>query len=256
MAGPAPKTEKWTARENLHDYKEKADHLHLLVGGTVEVSDADKRPVLKQASGGGPKTLTVDLSIEPCSDPAVGSAVWKAANFDTIVEADQYHSVDVRWDGEVIASTPVINDIEHGELLDKQSEVQNEVAAKETGTGEASVVETVKRVAKVIEDIAEGVKKLKKAPKEVAKKAPPKKAPPKKEPPKKEPPKKKEPPPPKKKAPPKKKEPPKKKAPPPKKAPPKKTVKKSAKTAKPAAKKTAKKVVKKAMPKQKKMKRR
>ena len=226
MAGPAPKTEKWTARENLHDYKEKADHLHLLVGGTVEVSDADKRPVLKQASGGGPKTLTVDLSIEPCGDPAVGSAVWKAANFDTIVEADQYHSVDVRWDGEVIASTPVINDIEHGELLDKQSEVQNEVAAKETGTGETSVVETVKRVAKVIEDIAEGVKKLKKAPKEVAKKAPPKK------------------------------EPPKKKEPPPKKAPPKKTVKKSAKTAKPAAKKTAKKVVKKAMPKQKKMKRR
>ena len=112
MAGPAPKTEKWTAHENLHDYKEKADHLHLLVGGTVEVSDADKRPVLKQASGGGPKTLTLDLSIEPCSDPAVGCAVWKAANFDTIVEADQYDSVDVRWDGKVIASTPVINDID------------------------------------------------------------------------------------------------------------------------------------------------
>ena len=81
MAGPAPKTEKWTARENLHDYKEKADHLHLLVGGTVEVSDADKQPVLKQASGGGPKALTLDLSIEPCSDPAVSGAVWKAANF-------------------------------------------------------------------------------------------------------------------------------------------------------------------------------
>ena len=57
MAGPAPKTETWTAHENLHDYKEKADHLHLLVGGTVEVSDADKQPVLKQASGGGPKAL-------------------------------------------------------------------------------------------------------------------------------------------------------------------------------------------------------
>ena len=243
MAGPAPKTEKWTARENLHDYKEKADHLHLLVGGTVEVSDADKQPVLKQASGGGPKALTLDLSIEPCSDPAVSCAVWKAANFDTIVEADQYDSVDVRWDGKVIASTPVINDIEHGELLDKQSEAQDEVAAKETGTGAASVTETVKRVAKAIEDIAEGVggiaegfKKLTKAPKEVAKKAPPEK-----------------------------KEPPKKKEPSPKKkAPPKKTVKKSAKTAKPAAKKTAKKttkkttkkVVKKAMPKQKKTKRR
>ena len=236
MAGPAPKTEKWTARENLHDYKEKADHLHLLVGGTVEVSDADKQPVLKQASGGGPKALTLDLSIEPCSDPAVSCAVWKAANFDTIVEADQYDSVDVRWDGKVIASTPVINDMEHGELLDKQSEAQDEVAAKETGTGEASVIETVKRVAKAIEDIAEGVKKLTKAPKEVAKKAPPEK-----------------------------KEPPKKKEPSPKKkAPPKKTVKKSAKTAKPAAKKTAKKttkkttkkVVKKAMPKQKKTKRR
>jgi hypothetical protein len=240
MAGPAPKTEKWTALENLHDYKEKADHLHLLVGGTVEVSDADKQPVLKQASGGGPKALTLDLSIEPCSDPAVSCAVWKAANFDTIVEADQYDTVDVRWDGEVIASTPVISDIEHVELLGKQSEAQNEVAAKETGTGEASVMETVKRVAKAIEDIAEGFKNLTKAPKEVAKKAPPKKeAPPKKKaPPKKEAP-------PKKKAPPKKEAPPKKKAPPKKEAPPKKTVKKSAKTAKPAAKKTAKKTTKK-----------
>jgi hypothetical protein len=257
MAGPAPKTEKWTARENLHDYKEKADKLHLLVSGTVEVSDADKQPVLKQASGGEPKTLTLDLSIEQCSDPVVSSAVWKAANFDTIVEADRYESVDVCWDGKVIASTPVISDIEHGELLDKQSEAQNEVAAKVTGTGEASVKEVVTRVAEAIEELAGGVGKIseglgkifKKPPTKETKKAPPKKtAPPKKKPPTK-------PAPPKKPAPPEKKAPPPtKKAPPKKTAPAKKTVKKSTKTAKPAAKKPAKparKTARKAPPKTK-----
>ena len=189
MPGPAPKTEKWTARENLHDYKatdkdkDKADVLYLLVGGTVEVSDADKRPVLKLASGGGPKKLTLDLSIEPCSDPAVNCAVWKAAHFNTIVEADQYNSVDVRWDGKVIASTPVINDIEHSELLHKQANVQNKAVGKKSGSGsgggggKSPVKKAVKRVVKAVEDIAEGARKtLKKALKQVTKAAPKKKA--------------------------------------------------------------------------------
>lgn len=181
MAGPAPKTEKWTARENLHDYKDEPDHLHLFVGGTVEVSDADKRPVLKQASGAGPKKLTLDLSIEPCSDPAVNSAVWKATHFDTIVEADQYNSVDVRWDGKVIASTPVINDIEHHAALEKQAKVQNKAVAKKSGSGGGSgkspVKKAMKRVVKAVEDIAEGARKtLTKALKKVTKTAPKKKA--------------------------------------------------------------------------------
>ena len=179
MAGPAPKTEKWTARENLHAHKEKDDKLYLLVGGTVEVSDADKQPVLKLASGGGPKTLALDLGIEPCGDPATNCAVWKAAHFNTIVEVDQYNSVEVRWDGKVIASTPVINDVEHGELTDKQANVQNKTAGKKSGSGagKSPVKKAVKRVVKAVEEIAEGARKaVKKALKTVTRKAPKKKA--------------------------------------------------------------------------------
>ena len=44
MAGPAPNTKLWTARENRH----KESGLYLLVGGQVEVSDADKQPVLTE----------------------------------------------------------------------------------------------------------------------------------------------------------------------------------------------------------------
>jgi hypothetical protein len=158
MAGPAPKTEKWTARENLHDYKNKPDVLYLLVGGTVEVSDADEIPVLKLASGGRPKTLTLDLSIQPCSDPAIDTAVWKAANFSTAVEADQYNSVDVRWDGKVIASTPVINDLEHSKLLDKQAKVQNTVVKVKSQSPAKKAKKAVARVVKAVEDFAEGAK--------------------------------------------------------------------------------------------------
>ena len=49
MAGPAPKTEKWTARENKH----KPEGLHLLVNGNVEMGD-EKAPVLDRRRGQGP----------------------------------------------------------------------------------------------------------------------------------------------------------------------------------------------------------
>ena len=177
MAGPAPKTEKWTARENRY----QPDDLHLIVSGTVEVDDADKAPVLKLASGDAPDRLALDLEIEPCGDPAIDTPVWKAASFNTVVQVDQYHGVDIRWDGEVIASTPVINDLEHSELLEKQSNVQNRVAGRRTGAAKSPVKKAVKRVVAAVEDLAQGAKKvvkkvLKKAAKKTAKKAPKKAA--------------------------------------------------------------------------------
>jgi len=66
MAGPAPKTEKWTARENLH----QPEGLHLLVGGTVEVSASNLAPLLAGAEDDG-DVLVLDLTLVEGLDPVV-----------------------------------------------------------------------------------------------------------------------------------------------------------------------------------------
>jgi len=182
MAGPAPKTEKWTARENQHTEDGKPAGLHLLVGGVVEVQASDLAPQLTVSRTSVGDLLALDLTIGKCSDPLVEHngkpvAVWKAVSYHTVVTVDQINRVQIRWDGQQIAALPVINDIEHSQLLDKQAKLQNTVAAKKTGTGKSPVKKAVKRVVKAVEDLAEGAKKtLKKALKKVTKAAPKKKA--------------------------------------------------------------------------------
>src|SRR4051794_15750848 len=102
MAGPAPKTQDWTARENEH----KPSGLHLLVSGRIMV-DFDKIPLLTEAKGDG-KSLALDLTIEnqeamePVKD-ADGNVltvppVWKAASFHKVVDADQFDHVAICWE--------------------------------------------------------------------------------------------------------------------------------------------------------------
>ena len=183
MAGPAPKTEKWTARENVHHHDGKPAGLHLLVNGTVQVAATDLAPQLTVSRTSVGELLALDLAVSKCSDPLVEQAgkpvaVWKAASYHTVVTADQINRVQIRWDGKQIAALPVINDAEHGALLDKQSALQNKAAAKTpgAGSGKSPVKKAVKRVVKAVGDIAEGAKKaVKKALKKVTKKAPKKK---------------------------------------------------------------------------------
>ena len=109
MAGPAPKTREWIARENKH----KPKGLHVIVGGLVEVNDADKTPVLKEGGVAIEQVLPLELTIVACKDPAIKVKVWKAASFHKEVTANQYEKVVVSWDGKQIAAFPVIDDTQH-----------------------------------------------------------------------------------------------------------------------------------------------
>jgi len=126
MAGPAPKTRDWTARENKH----KPKGLHVIVGGLVEVNDADKTPVLKEGGVAIEQVLPLELTIVACKDPAIKVKVWKAAAFHKEVTANQYEKVVVSWDGKQIAAFPVIDDTQHAAAMDKQTKAQNAVAPK------------------------------------------------------------------------------------------------------------------------------
>jgi hypothetical protein len=112
MADAAPKTRDWSARENKH----KPKGLHIIVNGLVQVSDANKTPVLKETKGDG-STLALDLTIESCSDPAIKVPVWKAASYHRVVNANQFGAVMVRWNTKTIATFPVTDDREYSQHL-------------------------------------------------------------------------------------------------------------------------------------------
>lgn len=116
MAGPAPKTKNWSARENKH----KPKGLHVIVSGLVEVSTTSKRAVLKEAPRVG-KVLPLALTIRDrkVKDPKP-ITVWTEAYYHKEVSANEFDRVDIRWDGQTIATVPVIDDTEHHAQLQKQ----------------------------------------------------------------------------------------------------------------------------------------
>jgi hypothetical protein len=121
MAGPAPKTKNWIARENAH----KPKGLHIIVSGQVELTNANLAPRLTESAERNPKHLGLTLSIEKCRDPGVAVRLWKNALFHKEVKANQYDSVTVRWDGTSIAQFPVIDDREYYAKLVQQTKVLN-----------------------------------------------------------------------------------------------------------------------------------
>ncbi len=140
MAGPAPNTKLWTARENEH----QPSGLHLIVGGQVEVSNTSKEPRLTESAERNPKQLGLSLTIVDTGQPGVEVMVWKAARFHKMVNANEYETVAIRWDSSAIARVPVIDDTEHENLLDKQSDLQNKkYAAKAAPKKAAAKVKTV-----------------------------------------------------------------------------------------------------------------
>ncbi len=123
MPGPAPKTDKWTAREN----KQKKPSTLLIVGGLVQATNTNKKPRLTEPVGPGRKTqaLTLDLSIAPESGPGNAVLVWKPASFKKKVTTDQHNSVDIRWDGKSIATCKVLDDSEHYQHLVQLTQAAN-----------------------------------------------------------------------------------------------------------------------------------
>jgi outer membrane biosynthesis protein TonB len=158
MAGPAPKTRMWSARENAH----KPKGFHLITTGLVEVSDADKVPVLTKGSGGAAKVLPLDLAVKACKDPAIKAAVWKHAYLHEDVGAGQYQRVSIRWDGKEIANVEVIDDREQSGALAVMTKAANAKHATKP---------PAKPKPKPAKKAAKKASKPKKAPKKPAKKA-------------------------------------------------------------------------------------
>src|SRR4051812_41760985 len=144
MAGSAPKTRNWSARENKHE----PSGLHVLVAGEVEGSATNKHPQLAEAPHVG-KVLPPDLTI---TESGVGAelVVWMDANFHREVSADEFDRVEIRWDGNVIATVPVIDDTEYDALASKRAQAQN--AAVKAKTRKPSAKKTVKRVVAAVEE--------------------------------------------------------------------------------------------------------
>jgi|GEM_PF-2831779 len=190
MAGPAPNTKNWTARENVHRPK----GLHVIVSGLVETSDT-KHPVLIQGSTRKLKTLDLELTLEDSGQPAIvvkkpgkpGTEVlvWKEALFHTEVTANQYNDVDVRWAFHVIANVPVVDDREQQQHMAKLMQAVNaahpakkvapkkpakkKVPAKKAAPKKSKSAKTAKP--KAVGGWAKGAKTAKKSVKKAAKKA-------------------------------------------------------------------------------------
>jgi hypothetical protein len=178
MAGPAPKTRNWRARENAHE----PSGLHVIVTGEVEVSATNKHPHLAEGPHAG-KTLPLELTI---AESGVGAplVVWMAAYFHREVSANEFDHVEIRWDGKVIATAPVIDDTEYEALARQQAEnapAKGKAAkAKKAAPKKAAPKKAPAKKAAPVAAVKKAAKKVAKKPaKKSAKKAAKKKAAPK-----------------------------------------------------------------------------
>jgi hypothetical protein len=126
----APKTEKWTARENHHGKVGVFLHVH----GLVQVANTNQQPRLTPSAtpGGPPKTLVLDLTIDTSGQ---GNTVicWKAAHYDRTAKVNEYETVDIRWQGKSIATCKVLDDKEHGAHLAALTAAANATAKPPAG---------------------------------------------------------------------------------------------------------------------------
>jgi hypothetical protein len=109
MAGPAPKTRGWHARENAH----KPKGYHVIAAGLVQVSALNMEPRLTEEPERNPKNLGLKLTIETVPGEGAQVVVWKAVHFHKEVKKDQFDHVIVRWNVDQIANVPIIDDTEH-----------------------------------------------------------------------------------------------------------------------------------------------
>ncbi|MEJ0076347.1 MAG: hypothetical protein WDO17_13020 [Alphaproteobacteria bacterium] len=109
MAGPAPKTRGWHARENAH----KPKGYHVIAAGLVQVNALNMEPRLTEEAERNPKNLGLKLTIETLPGEGAQIVVWKAVHFHKEVKKDEFDHVIVRWDVDQIANFPIVDDTEH-----------------------------------------------------------------------------------------------------------------------------------------------
>jgi hypothetical protein len=140
MTDRAPRTDKWTARENQHE-----ERLVLLVDGLVQVANTSQEPRLAEPAlvARPPKTLVLDLTVESGGGAGSDVLVWKPAQFHTDVQANQYADVAIRWDGKPIAAAMILDDSA------KKKVAKKKVAKKKVGKKKLAKKKAAKkRVAK------------------------------------------------------------------------------------------------------------
>ena len=100
-----PNTRKWSGYIHLQPPGPPALH----VKGEVEVSASNKRPVLREASPQGinPEILLLDLSIQDTGGIGTQAFQYKGVRFDRSRVRAQYSTVQIRWEGNDIASVDV-----------------------------------------------------------------------------------------------------------------------------------------------------
>jgi hypothetical protein len=99
MEGRAPRTNKWTAREDRQN-----EGVVLLVDGLVEIyASQEPRLVEPDTVARPPGTLVVDLTLEDGDSAGNDVLVWKSVHFHKDVQASEYAEVAIRWDGKPIA---------------------------------------------------------------------------------------------------------------------------------------------------------
>jgi hypothetical protein len=121
MAGPAPKTRNWMARENVHKPKD----LHVIVSGLVQVNNTNKRPTLTESPERNPRNLGLDLTITDPGGDGAAVTCWKEAFLHKEVKANEYDTVTIRSNGSSIAQIPVVDDREHGQHMVELTQAAN-----------------------------------------------------------------------------------------------------------------------------------
>lgn len=174
MAGPAPETKDWSARENEH----QPEGVHLVVSGSVAVGATNKIAVLSETKGPG-DVLMLDLEIETAGHEGADVMVWTPAVFHREVDEDQFQKVTVRWNTNEIATFPVIDDRQHAAVAATRHKAQNAAAgaastAKKAGAAvkkaAAAPKTAAKKVAKKAAKVTTSAKKAAKSAKKAVKK--------------------------------------------------------------------------------------
>jgi hypothetical protein len=170
MAGPAPKTRGWHARESAH----KPKGLHVAGGGMVEVSATNMHPVLTERPERDPKNLGFYLTIEE-SGTGAQVVVWKGVHFHKEVKANEFDNVIVRWDVDQIANFPIVDNREYATEADAAMKALNKKQAGAKAPKFAGKRPAAKKAAAKKAAPKKATPKKAAAKKVVAKKAAPKK---------------------------------------------------------------------------------
>ena len=108
-AKPPPATKDWKATLDVQPHIRPQPET-LRVAGEVDVGNIGASAHLKEASpqGTNPEILLLRLTIT-LDREGVPKRVYKEAKFHKVAKKGEYKTVQILWEGEVIADMPVVN---------------------------------------------------------------------------------------------------------------------------------------------------